>query len=69
MKTNTTIPLGSIILVEKVEKRFDLFSKIFSGVGGKAEDFIECVKLHVYNKMTRSISLTNSRSCSTDIRT
>jgi len=53
---NTSIPLGGIILIEKVEKSFDVFSEIFSGVGGKAKDFVGCVKLHVYNKLTYSVS-------------
>jgi len=46
---NTSIPLGGILLIDKVEKSFDIFSEIFSGVGGKAKDFIGCVKLHLYN--------------------
>ena len=46
---NTSISLGGILLIDKVEKSFDIFSEIFSGVGGKAKDFIGCVKLHLYN--------------------
>ncbi len=53
---NTSIPLGGILLIDKVEKSFDIFSEIFSGVGGKAKDFIGCVKLHVYNKLAHSVS-------------
>jgi len=53
---NTSLPLGSIVLINKVEKGFDVFSEIFSGIGGKAKDFTGCVKLHVYNKLTHSVS-------------
>jgi transposase len=53
---NTSIPLGGIILVNKVEKEFDVFSELFSGLGGKAKDFSGCVKFHVYNKLTHSVS-------------
>ena len=53
---NTSLPLGSIVLINKVEKGFDVFSEIFSGIGGKARDFTGCVKLHVYNKLTHSVS-------------
>lgn len=56
MKTNTSIPLGGIVLIEKVEKRFGVFSELFSSLGGKAKDFVPCVRLHVYNKLTHSVS-------------
>jgi len=32
---NTSLPLGGILLIDKVEKSFDIFSEIFSGIGGK----------------------------------
>jgi len=53
---NTSLPWAGILLIEKVEKSFDVFSEIFSGVGDKAKDFIGCVKLHLYNKLTHSVS-------------
>lgn len=53
---NTSIPLSGIILIDKVEKGFDVFSKLFSGLSGKSKDFIGSVKLHVYNKLTHSVS-------------
>lgn len=56
MKTNTLIPLGGIALIEKVEKHFGVFSELFSDLGGKARDFVPCVKLHAYNKLTHSVS-------------
>ncbi len=54
---NTSIPLGGIILIDKVEKGFDVFSKLFSGIGGRAKDFSGCVKLLVYNKVAHSVSI------------
>ena len=53
---NKSIPLGGMVSINKVEKRFDVFSNIFSGIGGKAKEFTGCVKLHVYNKLTHSVS-------------
>lgn len=53
---NNSISLGGIILLDKVEKQFGVFSELFSGLGGKARDFVPCVKLHVYNKLTHSVS-------------
>ncbi len=56
MKTNSSIPLGGIVLIKKVEKRFGAFKELFSGIGGKSKDFLPCVKLQVYNKLTHSVS-------------
>ena len=53
---NKSISLGGIILIDKVEKRFGVFSELFSGLGGKTKDFVGCVKLHAYNKLTHSVS-------------
>jgi len=53
---NTSISLGGIVLIGKVEKRFDVFSELFSGLGRRAKDFIGCVKLHTYNRLTHSVS-------------
>ena len=43
-------------MIGKVEKEFGLFSKIFDGIEG-GKDFIPQVKLHVYNKLTHSVSV------------
>jgi transposase len=56
MKNNSSIPLGGIVLMKKVEKRFGVFKELFTGIGGKSKDFLPCVKLHVYNKLTHSVS-------------
>ena len=53
---NKSISLGGIVLLDKVEKRFNVFSEIFSGIGRKTKGFVGCVKLHVYNKLTHSVS-------------
>ncbi len=54
---NKTFPLGSIVMIEKVEKEFGLFSTIFKKLGGNAKNFIPIVKLHIYNKFTHSVSV------------
>jgi len=53
---NTSLSLGGIVLIDKVEKRFNVFSELFSGLGGRTKDFVGCVKLHAYNKLTHSVS-------------
>ena len=42
--------------MEKVEKHFGVFSELFSGINGKAKDLVPCIKLHVNNKLTHSVS-------------
>lgn len=43
-------------MIERVEKDYGVFSKLFAGIGGKAKDFIGCVKLQVYNRLIHSVS-------------
>ena len=54
---STSFPLGGIVLIDKIEKHYGLFSRLFSGIGGKAEDFIEIVKFLAYNKLTYGVSV------------
>jgi len=56
MKFNTSIPLGGIVLMKKAEKRFGVFKELFNGIEGKSKDFLSCIKLHIYNKLTHSVS-------------
>ena len=56
MKSNKTYPLGGIVMIEKVEKEFGLFSTVFKNLGGNAKNFISITKLHIYNKLTHSVS-------------
>jgi len=56
MTANTSLSLGGIVMIDKVEKEFGVFSSIFSDIGGRARDFEGCVKLHVYNRLTHSTS-------------
>jgi hypothetical protein len=57
MTGNKTFPLGGIVMIEKVEKEFGLFSNLFYGIGGDAKDFIPIVKYLVNNKLTFSVSV------------
>lgn len=57
MKSNTTIPLGAIVMLKKVENHFGLFHSLFNDVKGKAKDFIPLTKLLTCNKLTHSVSI------------
>ena len=53
---NKTFSLGGIVIIDKVEKEFGLFSKIFDGIGGNMKNFIPLVKVHVNNRLTHSVA-------------
>ena len=57
MKSNTTIPLGAIVILKKVENDFGLFYSLFNDIKGKAKDFIPLSKLLTCNKLTHSVSI------------
>ena len=44
MSETKTIPLGGIVMIRKVEKDYDFFSKLFGGAEDKTNDFIPLVK-------------------------
>ena len=50
MKKNVTFSIGNLALIEKVDGDLNgYFESVFGGISGKANDFIPCVKLHMYN--------------------
>jgi len=62
MSENVTFSLGTIALIEKADALLNgYFKRVFNGLEGKAQDFIQCVKLLIANRMgeCRSISRLN----------
>jgi transposase len=57
MKQNISIPLGGIVMLNKVEKHYGLFNHIFQGVEGKATSFIPLVKVLTCNKLSHAVSV------------
>jgi len=52
MKKNVTFSIGNLALIEKVDGDLNgYFDRVFSGICSKANDFIPCVKLHMYNRL------------------
>jgi len=56
MNTNKAFSLGGIVMIDKVEKTYGVFSNIFKEIGGNTKNFIPQVKLLVYNRLTHSVS-------------
>lgn len=54
---NNSIPLGGLIILEKVNKEYGFFSEVFKGTSGRMKTFIPLVKLIMYNKLTHSVSI------------
>jgi transposase len=58
LKENVTFGLGSIALINKADESLDgYFEKVLDGIGGKAKDFIPCVKLLTANRMGQCYSI------------
>ncbi|MFQ6617940.1 MAG: hypothetical protein ACE5QV_04545 [Fidelibacterota bacterium] len=53
----TTLSLGGVSLIDKVEKDFGLVSGVFGKVTGRVKDFEGRVKLLLYNRLTSAVSV------------
>ncbi len=54
---NVTLPLGSISVIDKVEKDIGLISGIFGNSGGRSRDFVGIVKLFLANRIDDTVSV------------
>jgi len=57
MTTNISFPLGGLAILDKVEKDYAFFSKLFSGLDLKMRDLIPYTKLHIFNKLSYTVSV------------
>lgn len=57
MKPNVTFPIGSVALIEKADAQTSFFSSVFGKLGGRAKEFIPCIKLLMANKLEESIAI------------
>ena len=57
MKNNVTLPIGSISIVDKVEKDYGLISSIFGKAGGRSRNFVGIIKLLLCNRMDDAVSI------------
>ncbi len=59
MKSNTSFHVGSLILVNKVDSRYNLFDSVFSPLKGKTKHLIESVKMFINNRLDKCVSVSN----------
>lgn len=57
MSKNISFPLGGLAIIDKIEKDYAFFSKLFNGVDIKMRDFVPYAKLHTFNKLSYSVSV------------
>lgn len=56
-KENVNFPIGSIVLLDKIDDEFDFFDSVFGKICEKARGFKENVKLLMNNKMSKNVSV------------
>jgi transposase len=57
MEKNVSFSAGPLILMERIEEKYNLFGILFEGLGGKAKNLKESAKLLAYNKLADSIAI------------
>lgn len=57
MRTNVSLGIGSIVLIDKVDAKFGFFTRLFSGIATKAKTLKESAKLFIYNRLGKCVSV------------
>ena len=57
MNTNTSISIGNIALLDKIDREFNFFGSVLKGLTGKTKHFKESVKLLVSNRLGKCVSI------------
>ena len=54
---SVTLPIGSISVINKIERDIGLISGIFGNSGGKSKDFVGIAKLFLANRIEDTVSV------------
>lgn len=57
MRNNVAFPIGNILLIDKVNKKFSFFDTLLGGICTKAKNMTASAKLFVYNRLGDCISV------------
>jgi hypothetical protein len=57
MRENVNFAIGSIALMDKIDKKFNFFGQLFSGIADKAKNLKESAKLFIHNRLSRCVSI------------
>jgi len=59
---NITYSIGNIALFDKINGKYDYFNRIFRGVFGKAKNTLSSIKLFIYNRLGKCVSVNRLKS-------
>ncbi len=65
---SVTLPLGSISIMDKIDREYGLISSIFGKAGGRSRNFVGAVKLLLCNRMDDAVSVHQILPMSSDER-
>src|SRR3989338_802432 len=57
MRTNISFNAGTIILINKINKEYNLFDSLFGNIKGKTKHLIESAKVFINNRLDKCVSL------------
>ena len=57
MRENVNFAIGTIALMDKVDRKFNFFGQLFCNIANNAKNFKEDAKLFVYNRLGKCVSI------------
>jgi len=66
MRNNTSFHVGNLILINKVDSKYNLFDSLFATFKGKTKHFIESVKMLVNNRLDKCAVISKIRDVYSD---
>jgi len=57
MRNNISINIGSLILINKIDSKYNLFDSVLNGLTGKTKHLKESVKAFIFNRLGKCVSI------------
>lgn len=57
MRNNISINIGSLILINKIDSKYNLFDSVLTGLIGKTKHLKESVKAFIFNRLGKCVSI------------
>lgn len=57
MRNNTSFHVGNLILINKIDKQYNLFDSLFAPLRGKTKHMIESVKMFINNRLDKCVAM------------
>ncbi len=62
MKENTTVSIGSLALIDKVDCEYQFFPRVFGGLIGRAKNLVSSTKLFIVNRLGECFAMNRLRT-------